>query len=575
MQGGARAHDASHMSPSVHRQPAGRAASAFRRTGALSRSDGARSNTKHRRVPRRASLSLITSTAIWTVGITAAMSAPASGFARSARRAQAPRSHACAPLAPPASAKADAAYLAQVARKRAQLGTATVAVERQRKLLARARNAHSGANAISRASAKLRQRTEEAACLSAELAGTSTSELAGTSTSGKPSSREVTSSPTESASLTQGLPVEQPSTGESPGKLTEPESPSSGLSGSSAPEPPSQAGGHEPEVAAKDTELSIRVQGNHLVNGAGTVVTLHGVGLVTTVWSCLSGRVSESPTDDASIAAIAAWHANAVRIPLNEDCWLGINGAPTDVEAYHEQLKDYVERLQSYGIYVILDLHWNAPGSILSHLGPGFAGWYEMADEDHSPAFWTSVASYFKNDHALLFDLFNEPVGISWSCWLNGCIAPRGYQTAGMQQLVDAVRSTGATQPVMVGGLENAGLDGTEWLAHHPVDPDDQLVASVHVYSQSNVGYFNSNIGVVASHFPVVAGEIGEKNCLDNDLDVFLPWADSDGVSYVAWAWYPAECSSPSLITEYNGTPTTYGAGYREHLLATFPAPSP
>ena len=157
----------------------------------------------------------------------------------------------------------------------------------------------------------------------------------------------------------------------------------------------------------------------------------------------------------------------------------------------------------------------------------------------------------------------------------NGCIAPRGYQTAGMQQLVDVVRATGATQPVMVGGLEGASLDGEEWLANHPVDPLKQLVASVHVYSDWTVKHYNSNIGTVAAQFPVVIGEVGEKNCGSNHLEEILPWADAHGVSYSAWAWWVGECTAPSLISNYSGTPTAFGIGYREHLLANFPAPSP
>ena len=75
-----------------------------------------------------------------------------------------------------------------------------------------------------------------------------------------------------------------------------------------------------------------------------------------------------------------------------------------------------------------------------------------MADETHAPAFWEWITSYFKSDHAVLFDLYNEAFGISWSCWREGCIAPRGFETAGVQQLVNVIRSTGATQPIMVGG---------------------------------------------------------------------------------------------------------------------------
>jgi len=52
------------------------------------------------------------------------------------------------------------------------------------------------------------------------------------------------------------------------------------------------------------------------------------------------------------------------------------------------------------------------------------------------------------HDPALLFDLYNEPHDISWSCWRYGCATPDGWQTAGMETLVNVVRSAGATQPV-------------------------------------------------------------------------------------------------------------------------------
>ena len=322
------------------------------------------------------------------------------------------------------------------------------------------------------------------------------------------------------------------------------------------------------------SKLSIAVSGNHLVNGLGKTVTLHGVNIGATLWQCtVDGRAFVTPSDEASIAAIASWHVNAVRIPLNEDCWLGINGAKTDVEAYREVIRNYVNRLRANGLYVILDLHLEAPGEMLSGLGPHPEGFYEMADQLHAPAFWESIASYFKDDHAVLFDLFNEPFGISWSCWRDGCVAPRGFQTAGMQQLVNVVRKTGATQPIMVGGLEKASLAGQGWLNNRPEDPANQLVASVHAYETKSISRFNSNIGVVAAQFPVVMGEIGEMDCAHQDIDVLMSWADEHGVSYLAWDWYTGGCTrSPALISNYNGTPTNYGIGYREHLLETFPA---
>ncbi len=45
---------------------------------------------------------------------------------------------------------------------------------------------------------------------------------------------------------------------------------------------------------------------------------------------------------------------------------------------------NYVSLLRSNGIYVILDLHWNAPGTYVGKTQ------LPMADADHSIAFWTA-----------------------------------------------------------------------------------------------------------------------------------------------------------------------------------------
>jgi hypothetical protein len=86
----------------------------------------------------------------------------------------------------------------------------------------------------------------------------------------------------------------------------------------------------------------------------------------------------------------------------------------------------------------------------------------------------------------VIFDLFNEPYpekaaangneAEGWQCWLHGgqCTGI-SYPVAGMQSMVDAVRSVGANNVLMLGGLEWSN-DLTGWLAHEPVDPDHNLV---------------------------------------------------------------------------------------------------
>jgi len=315
--------------------------------------------------------------------------------------------------------------------------------------------------------------------------------------------------------------------------------------------------------------LAVHVQGNHLVDGTAQAIRLLGVNFSGAEYACAQGwGIFAGPNDAKAIHAMSTWDINAVRVPLNEDCWLGINGVKKRYsgERYRKAISGLVQRLHAAGLYVILDLHWNAPG------GQKALDQQLMADADHSPEFWTSVATRFRDDPALLFDLYNEPHGISWTCWLNGCKTKQDWQAAGMQQLVDAVRSTGATQPLMLGGLNWSSLLGNGWLKHAPQDPAGQLVASFHLYNFGGCDKpcWRTQVGGVAKHVPVVTGELGEDDCAHGFIDRYMPWADQRGISYLGWSWNVTSCrKGPSLITNAKkGTPTDFGLGLRDHLQA-------
>ncbi|HEX3670530.1 MAG TPA: hypothetical protein VHT92_02375 [Candidatus Cybelea sp.] len=69
----------------------------------------------------------------------------------------------------------------------------------------------------------------------------------------------------------------------------------------------------------------IKVSGNHLVDGNNDVVDLHGVNRSGTEYACVQGwGIFDGPSDSTSIQAMTTWNVNVVRVPLNEDCWLGI-----------------------------------------------------------------------------------------------------------------------------------------------------------------------------------------------------------------------------------------------------------
>ena len=200
-----------------------------------------------------------------------------------------------------------------------------------------------------------------------------------------------------------------------------------------------------------------------------------------------------------------------------------------------------------------------------------------MPDAAQAIPFWTSVAHTFKGNDAVIFDLFNEPYAsratgsttTGWQCWLNGGTCPGiSYQVAGMQSMVNAVRSTGADQRA------HAGRRGVLQRPHRRGWPTSRPTPTT-TWSRPGTPTTStpappSPAGPARSRrsppqVPVVAGEIGENDCADGYVDPLMTWLDSQGISYLAWAWNADfACSSgPGLITDYTGTPTALRRGRR------------
>jgi hypothetical protein len=75
--------------------------------------------------------------------------------------------------------------------------------------------------------------------------------------------------------------------------------------------------------------LSIRVDGNRFVNGAGQTVRLLGVNHASFEYACEFGYAyDDGHMDDADAAAIASWNASAVRIPSTRTAGWGSTAAP-------------------------------------------------------------------------------------------------------------------------------------------------------------------------------------------------------------------------------------------------------
>jgi endoglucanase len=348
----------------------------------------------------------------------------------------------------------------------------------------------------------------------------------------------------------------------------------------------------------------------HIVDGSGKTVQLHGVDRSGTEYSCLYGSFFDGPADQPAINAMLSWHVDAVRVPLNADCWLGINGVPAAQAGsnYQNAIQTWVNLITTNGMVAIVDLHWTAPGTNLANSQT------PMADADHAPMFWSQVAAMFKGNGSVIFDLFNEPYISDWSCWLTGgmCAQWSGstYNVAGMASLLQAVRNAGADNVVIMGGLGYSS-DMSQWVAKVSSIPTlpaplngisiKNVAVSWHAYdfnseqsgcpSQYN-GYSTtcytaamtamntSATSVLAAGFPLIIGESGisaydsmsampfsssQITEIEGWFDGLLTWAEGQGQSYLAWSWNTD--TPPILLTDYTGNPSPYfGVTYQAHL---------
>lgn len=376
------------------------------------------------------------------------------------------------------------------------------------------------------------------------------------------------------------------------------------------------AGAAEAPVAAEG--LAVRVHEGKLVDSAGAPVQLRGVNVSGFEFVAVQGW---SPADPSGAqagkpggpdwAAIKAWQANTVRIPLNEASWLGDDCTdtrgqlqdPDPGDNYRAAVERQVRQALEQGLYVIVDLHWSAPGTACPMLQT------QMANADNSIRFWISVANTFKDHPAVMFELFNEPFmnfgfkGNDWRYMMKGeggafhsypatsrdnhwQDVKQPWAIASYQAMIDAVRDTGATNVVMIAGMQYA-QDMSGWLKHRPTDPLKQMAAVWHPYSTFGTDWgtpayaqpnyapqvFDDVLKIQAAGFPVVATETGDRNTPGTVgaplVSNITTWADQHGIGVIGWAWNVWGEPAHVLIKSAEGEPTDgYGEVFRDWLMA-------
>lgn len=320
----------------------------------------------------------------------------------------------------------------------------------------------------------------------------------------------------------------------------------------------------------------LKVAGNRLVDPDGNEVWLQGVNIPSLEWSVAGESVLRS-----TIVAIEDWKSNALRLPVKEEYWFGKGGGQTDGgEAYRKLVDQVIMLAANRGVYVILDLHrYRAPRQ-------------EYLD------FWKEAAAKYKNHPALIFDLINEPHGISWEVWRNGGFVEeakkegdedaflteeekkankRGFVSPGMQAMLETVRATGAKNVVVAGGLDWAyDLSGIVDGYALVDETGNGVMYASHIYPWKNG--WQKKVLDAAALYPILVGEVGadEKKMTfmplegQEDAETWVPemlgLIQKHRLNWTGWSFHPH--ATPRMLMDWEYTPSPFWGKHAKDALS-------
>ena len=328
--------------------------------------------------------------------------------------------------------------------------------------------------------------------------------------------------------------------------------------------------------AAAAAPPPLHVAGTQLKDNRGHVVRLQGVNVPSLEWTATGDHVLQSVG-----AAIDGWQARVIRLPLSQDRWFGKTAEQTDGGAdYRRLVADIVRAISDRKAYVLLDLHWSDGGQWGQHIGQ-----HSLPDEN-SLLFWKDMASVFRGNPSVLFDLYNEPRDVTWDVWQHGgdvvehnSDPRRGtdleYHSPGMQAVLDTVRAAGAKNVVLVGGLDWA-YDLTGIVNGHALDDrhGNGILYATHIYPWKKD--WDAHVTVAAAKYAIFVGEVGCEPYREGqpaytkvDPDTWAPqvlaYINQHQFSWTAWSFHPA--AGPCLITGWDYAPTPYWGIYVKKAL--------
>jgi hypothetical protein len=259
-----------------------------------------------------------------------------------------------------------------------------------------------------------------------------------------------------------------------------------------------------------------------------------------------------------NLNAIANWGCNVIRLHLPIEYWVN------DTNNFKNNLKNMISLAGERGIYVIVEFYSNfaypdktrggLPYGIYTPAGKCRT---QMPDRKAFVNLWKNMASEFNSFDNVIIEAYNEP---------NGSDPVKKEYFAMMQDLINAIRSVKASQPIIVQWDFLAWINiqyssrprSLNWVYDYPLhDPANNLIISSHNYANSvqtgdgsvYVGNNYANvltytdkclIDKVSKEFPLIIGEIGAINGRSEEIESMkncLKRFNELQIGYLGWSW--------------------------------------
>ena len=232
-------------------------------------------------------------------------------------------------------------------------------------------------------------------------------------------------------------------------------------------------------------------------------------------------------------------------------------------EEYQRALDQVIYWASLFGAYTLLDLQWLDADRIYG----GERNYVAPLPNHDSIELWTTLANRYKDEPAVLYDLFNEPhdrldddpFALNKE---DGTTYPAHHRKVTMREWQPWARAlTNAVRAESPDGL--VFIAGTNWaydLRGMPMDLAN-VVYSTHVYSNKGNDWTTA-FGDLSRSVPVFVGEFGVTN---NRSDLkfgrrLTRYLRDLEIGWAAWSWF----NEPFLVNRYAATP--FGELVREEL---------